>query len=478
MKTSYDPLYLFIGGEWLNAEGRETVAVVNPATGREIGRVPLSTADDLDHALAVTRLSFEQWRQTVPDKRAKILKRAADLILERAPQIAAQMTLEEGKPLGESLDEVTRAAEYFEWFAESARRIDGRVVPANRPGVLQLVKRQAIGPVAAFTPWNFPAITPARKLAAALAAGCSVILKPGEESPSTALALARALDDAGLPKGVLQVVFGVPDQVSSHLIASPIIRKVTFTGSVPIGRLLSARAAEGVKPITLELGGHGPVLVFEDADIEKAAIEGVANRFRGTGQVCISSTRFLIQRGAYQAFVDHFVAATQALRIGDGLHPDTQVGPLANPRQLAKMEELVADAIEKGARVLVGGEALSGEGYFFQPTVLADVPMDARVMHEEPFGPIAVLMPFDELADGLKEANRLPYGLSAYAFTTSARTAIDVADGLEAGMIGINQYRIVATELPFGGMKESGHGSEGGIEGIEHYLTHKFISQV
>jgi len=478
MKTSYDPLYLFIGGEWIGAEGRDTAAVVNPATGREIGRVPLATADDLDHALEMTRLCFEQWRQTVPDKRAKILKRAADLILERAPQIAAQMTLEEGKPLNESLDEVTRAAEYFEWFAESARRIDGRVVPSNRPGVLQLVKRQAIGPVAAFTPWNFPAITPARKLSAALAAGCSVILKPGEESPSTALALARALDDAGLPKGVLQVVFGVPDQVSSHLIASPIIRKVTFTGSVPIGRLLSARAAEGVKPITLELGGHGPVLVFEDADIEKAAVEGVANRFRGTGQVCISSTRFLIQRGAYQAFVDQFVATTQALRIGDGLHPDTQVGPLANPRQLAKMEELVADAVEKGARVLVGGEALSGEGYFFQPTVLADVPMNARVMHEEPFGPIAVLMPFDELADGLKEANRLPYGLSAYAFTSSARTAIDVADGLEAGMIGINQYRIVATELPFGGMKESGHGSEGGIEGIEHYLTHKFISQV
>lgn len=478
METSYDPLYLFIGGEWISTEGRDTAAVVNPATGREIGRVPLATAGDLDHALEVTRLSFEQWRQTLPDKRAKILKRAADLILERAPQIAAQMTLEEGKPLNESLDEVTRAADYFEWFAESARRIDGRVVPANRPGVLQLVKRQAIGPVAAFTPWNFPAITPARKLSAALAAGCSVILKPGEESPSTALALARALDDAGLPKGVLQVVFGVPDQVSSHLIASPIIRKVTFTGSVPIGRLLSARAAEGVKPITLELGGHGPVLVFEDADIEKAAIEGVANRFRGTGQVCISSTRFLIQRGAYQAFVDHFVAATQALRIGDGLHPNTQVGPLANPRQLAKMEELVADAVEKGARVLVGGEALSGEGYFFQPTVLADVPISARVMHEEPFGPIAVLMPFDELADGLQEANRLPYGLSAYAFTSSARTAIDVADGLEAGMIGINQYRIVATELPFGGMKESGHGSEGGIEGIEHYLTHKFISQV
>jgi len=478
MNTPYDPLYLFIGGQWLTAQDRATAAVVNPATGEEIGQVPLATAEDLDHALEVARLSFDQWRQTVPDQRAKILKRAADLILERAPHIAAQMTLEEGKPLRESLDEVTRAAEYFEWFAESARRIDGRVVPANRPGVLQLVKRQAIGPVAAFTPWNFPAITPARKLSAALAAGCSVVLKPGEESPSTALALARALDDAGLPKGVLQVVFGVPDQVSSHLIASPIIRKVTFTGSVPIGRLLSARAAEGVKPITLELGGHGPVLVFADADIEKAAVEGVANRFRGTGQVCISSTRFLIQREAYAEFVEHFVAATEALKIGDGMDPQTQVGPLANPRQLAKMEQLIADAVEKGARVLAGGEALPGAGYFFQPTVLADVPMNARIMHEEPFGPIAILMPFDELNDGLQEANRLPYGLSAYAFTSNARTAIDVADGLEAGMIGINQYRIVATELPFGGMKESGHGSEGGIEGIEHYLTNKFISQV
>ncbi|WP_350570667.1 NAD-dependent succinate-semialdehyde dehydrogenase [Pseudomonas sp. H26/SER47-MNA-CIBAN-0231] len=478
MNTPYDPLYLFIGGQWLTAQDRATAAVVNPATGEEIGQVPLATAEDLDHALEVARLSFDQWRQTVPDQRAKILKRAADLILERAPHIAGQMTLEEGKPLRESLDEVTRAAEYFEWFAESARRIDGRVVPANRPGVLQLVKRQAIGPVAAFTPWNFPAITPARKLSAALAAGCSVVLKPGEESPSTALALARALDDAGLPKGVLQVVFGVPDQVSSHLIASPIIRKVTFTGSVPIGRLLSARAAEGVKPITLELGGHGPVLVFADADIEKAAVEGVANRFRGTGQVCISSTRFLIQREAYAEFVEHFVAATQALKIGDGMDPQTQVGPLANPRQLAKMEQLIADAVEKGARVLAGGEALPGAGFFFQPTVLADVPMSARIMHEEPFGPIAILMPFDELSDGLQEANRLPYGLSAYAFTSNARTAIDVADGLEAGMIGINQYRIVATELPFGGMKESGHGSEGGIEGIEHYLTNKFISQV
>lgn len=477
MNITYDALHLFIDGKWIAASERETAPVINPATQVEIGRVPLATEADLDHALQVAAQAFEVWRNTVPVERARILKRGANLMRERAEHIATVMTLEEGKPLAESRDEVMRAAEYFEWFAEEARRIDGRVVPSNRPGVQQLVKKQAIGPVAAFTPWNFPAITPARKLSAALAAGCSIIIKPGEESPATALALARALDDAGLPKGVLQVVFGVPDQVSKHLIASPVIRKVTFTGSVPIGRLLSARAAEGVKPITLELGGHGPVLVFNDADVEKAAVEGAANRFRGTGQICISSTRFLIQRDVYDEFVRHFVRAAKALKVGDGMDPDTQVGPLANPRQLAKMEELVADAVGRGAKVLAGGKRIEGDGYFFEPTVLADVPLDARVMHEEPFGPIAVVMRFDALADGLAEANRLPYGLSAYAFTSSARTAIDVADGLEAGMIGINQYRIVSTELPFGGMKESGHGSEGGAEGIEHYLTHKFISQ-
>ncbi|MFM0470526.1 NAD-dependent succinate-semialdehyde dehydrogenase [Paraburkholderia strydomiana] len=478
MDAHYDSLYLFINGEWIAASERDTAPVVNPASLQELGRVPLATASDLEQALQTAKHAFDVWRNTVSAERARILKDGANLIRERAAHIAELLTLEEGKPLAESRDEVLRAAEYFEWFAEEARRIDGRVVPSNRPGVQQLVKKQAIGPVAAFTPWNFPAITPARKLSAALAAGCSVIIKPGEESPATALALARALDDAGLPKGVLQVVFGVPDEVSKTLIASPIIRKVTFTGSVPIGRLLAARAAEGVKPITLELGGHGPVLVFKDADVERAAVEGAANRFRGTGQVCISSTRFLIQREVYDKFAEHFVSATKALKVGDGMQPGTQVGPLANPRQIAKMEELVADAVARGAKVLTGGKPIMGDGYFFEPTVLADVPMDARVMHEEPFGPIAVLMRFDQLEDGLAEANRLPYGLSAYAFTNNARTAIDVGDGLEAGMIGINQYRIVSTELPFGGLKESGIGSEGGAEGIEFYLTNKFISQV
>lgn len=474
---TYDQLYLFINGSWIEAAGRDTAPVINPATGAALGRLPLATRADLDLALTTAQDSFDIWRHTMPAERSRILRQAATLMRERLEHIASLMTLEEGKPLAESRDEVLRAADYFDWFAEEARRIDGRVVPSNRPGVQQLVKKQAIGPVAAFTPWNFPAITPARKLSAALAAGCSVILKPGEESPATALALARCLDDAGLPKGVLQIVFGVPDMVSAQLIASPIIRKVAFTGSIPVGRLLSERAAAGVKPITLELGGHGPVLVFDDADIEAAATGGAANRFRGTGQICISSTRFLVQRGAYDRFVERFVAATRALVTGDGMAPGTEVGPLANPRQLAKMEALVADAVEQGASVLAGGKRIAGPGYFFEPTVLADVPMSARIMHEEPFGPIAVLRPFDTLEDGLAEANRLPYGLSAYAFTRDARTALDVGDGLEAGMIGINQYRIIATELPFGGVKESGHGSEGGAEGIAHYLTNKFISQ-
>lgn len=474
----YDPLYLFIYGDWIEAGNRDTVAVINPATEATIGRLPLATAADLERALSATRSGFDIWRRTVPAERARIMKNAAALMRERAEHIASLMTLEEGKPLAESRDEVLRAADYFEWFAEEARRIDGRVVPSNRPGVLQLVKKEPIGPVAAFTPWNFPAITPARKLSAALAAGCSVILKPGEESPATALALARCLDDAGLPEGVLQIVFGVPDQVSATLIASPVIRKVAFTGSVPVGRLLSERAAAGVKPITLELGGHGPVLVFADADIDAAATGGAANRFRGTGQICISSTRFLIQRGVYTQFVERFVSATEQLIIGDGIAEGTQVGPLANIRQLEKMESLIADAVALGAKVLTGGKRLNRPGFFFEPTVLTDVPMEARIMHEEPFGPIAVMRPFDALEDGLAEANRLPYALSAYAFTRDARTVLDVGDGLEAGMIGINQYRMVATELPFGGMKESGHGSEGGREGLSHYLVNKFISQI
>ncbi len=474
----YDDLYLFIEGEWIEAGDRDASPVINPATGQVIGRIPHATAHDLDRALGVAEASFAVWSETPAYARAKILKRTADLIRERARHIERLMTTEEGKALHEAEYEIAAAADYFEWFAEQGKRTYGRVVPSRRREVQQLVKRQPIGPVAAFTPWNFPGITPSRKLAAALAAGCSIIIKAAEESPATALAIVRALDDAGLPKGVVQMLFGVPAEISSHLIASPIIRKVTFTGSVPVGRLLASQAAKGVKPITLELGGHGPVLVFDDADLDEAATLGAANRFRGTGQICISSTRFLVQRPSYESFAQKFVAAAEALTVGDGLDPATRVGPLANQRQIDKIETLVADAIEHGARVLTGGKRIGNAGFFYAPTVLADVPLDARVMQEEPFGPIAILRPFDTLADGLAEANRLPYALSAYAFTTNARTAVAVGDGLQAGMIGINHFNMVNAELPFGGFRDSGYGSEGGEEGIEGYLTTKFISQV
>ena len=478
MSTGYDPLYLYIDGEFLSAGQRDTSPVINPATGAVIGRVPHATPQDLERAVQSTERAFKVWRNTAPYERARILKGAAELIRERSPHIERLLTLEQGKALSESHYEVASAADYFEWFAEEGKRSYGRVVPSRRAEVQQLVKRQPIGPVAAFTPWNFPAITPSRKLSAALAAGCSVIIKPAEECPATTLAIVRCLHDAGLPAGLLQVVFGVPDAISACLIGSPAIRKVTFTGSVPVGRLLAARAAEGVKPISLELGGHGPVLVFADADIDQATRLGAANRFRGTGQICISSTRFLVQHSVYQQFTEKFVAATEALKVGDGMMPDTQVGPLSNARRLEKIEALVADAVQHGATVLTGGKRIDGPGYFYAPTVLADVPMDARVMHEEPFGPIAILMPFHNLDDALAEANRLPYGLSAYVFTKDARTAIDAGERLEAGMIGINHFSMVVSELPFGGMKESGYGSEGGTEGIEHYLTTKFISQV
>ena len=447
-------------------------------TGRVIGRVPHATRQDINRALLAAQKGFDIWRHTPPYDRAKVLKRTAELIRERAGLIEWLMTTEQGKAAHEARYEVASAADYFEWFAEQGKRAYGRIVPSRRPEVQQLVKRQPIGPVAAFTPWNFPAITPARKLAAALAAGCSVIIKPGEECPATALAIGRALEDAGLSKGVVQIAFGVPADISSQLINSPVIRKVTFTGSVPVGRLLAAQAARGVKPITLELGGHGPVLVFNDADLDAAATLGATNRFRGTGQICISSTRFLIQRESLDTFTEKFVAAAKALKVGNGHDLATQVGPLSNARQVEKTKALIADAVAHGARILTGGKPIPGDGFFFEPTVLIDVSLDAQVMQEEPFGPIAIVRPFDTFEDSMAEANRLPYALGGYIFTRDAKTAIRSGDELEAGMIGINHFSMVVSALPFGGFKESGYGSEGGEEGIENYLVTKFISQV
>lgn len=476
MTSAYPALYLLVDGQWIDAEARSSTAVVNPATGEQLGRVPHATQADIDAALAASQRGFHLWRATSAYQRAGVLRRAAALLRERKDAIATVLTLEQGKPFYEAQYEVSSSADYFEWFAEEGRRVYGRTVPA-RSAVHQIVYKEPIGPVAAFAPWNFPAITPSRKIAAALAAGCSVNIKPAEECPGTAIEVARALMDAGLPAGVLNVLFGDPDQISTALIASEVTRKVSFTGSVNIGRLLSEQAGRALKPITLELGGHAPALVFADADLQAAATSLARGKFRGTGQICLSPTRILVQRPVYNDFMELFVRATEALAVGDGLDPDTIVGPLSNARRLDAIGALVSDAVQRGARLRTGGSRLPRPGLFWAPTILSDVPAQARVLDEEPFGPIAVAGIFDTVDEAIVEANRLPYGLAAYAFTESARTSIRVGREIEAGMIGINQTQMIVCELPFGGVKESGHGSEGGAEGIQSYLTTKFVSQ-
>ncbi|HWK14622.1 MAG TPA: NAD-dependent succinate-semialdehyde dehydrogenase [Rhizobiaceae bacterium] len=474
--AGYVPPALLIDGEWIEASARETQPIVNPATGRVIGVVPHATAADLDRALEAAQRAFAEWRHVNPRERGKILKKAADLMRERQDDIARLATLEMGKPLPEAKLETHFAAEEMEWFAEEARRSYGRVIPGRLGPTRFQVVREPVGPAAGFSAWNFPIGNAARKLGSALAAGCTMVYKPGEEAPAAALAVARCLVDAGLPAGCISIVFGVPDTISRHLLASPIIRKISFTGSVPVGKHLIKLAADGLKRTTMELGGHAPVLVFDDADIDATLDLAVQRKYRNSGQVCVSPTRFFVQEKSYQHFVDGFAARAKKIKVGDGLNPDTQMGPMVHTRRRDAIEALVQDATAKGARLLAGGERVGNEGAFYAPTVLADVPDHARIMHEEPFGPVAVLNPFGDLEDGIAKTNSLPYGLAAYAFTSSASNINRLGDAIEAGMVGINSFNISTPETPFGGVKDSGHGSEVGIEGIEAFLVTKTLS--
>ena len=474
MNKTYDAdLALLIDGSWKIGEGRDSFAVIDPASGDTIGAVPLATPADLDEALAAAELGFAKWRATPAEARGAVLRKAAALLRERTEEIARLLTLEQGKPIAEARGEVAGSAQLFDWCAEEATRIYGRTLV--RPiGQRSMVNRQPVGPVAIFTPWNFPVYLLAKKLAAALATGCSVIAKPPEETPGCTGALVRCLTDAGLPAGVVQLVHGVPDTVSRHLIASPVIRKVSFTGSVPVGRHLMRLAADGLKRVTMELGGHAPVLVFGDCDLDKTLDMVVPQKFRNAGQVCVSPTRFFVQEGIYDRFIEGFAARTRAVSTGHGLEAGTVMGPLANARRPGAIEALVDDAAAKGARVMAGGKR-GTSGYFFEPTLLADVPDSADIMNNEPFGPVAVAAPFADLDDALGKANRLPYGLAAFAFTESLRTANILGDAIEAGMVGINTFAIGAADAPFGGIKDSGFGSEGGIEGMDSYLVTKAI---
>jgi succinate-semialdehyde dehydrogenase/glutarate-semialdehyde dehydrogenase len=476
LRTRYTELSLLIGGEWVAGGGRELLPVINPATEEVLGELPLATRADLDQALAAARDAYPAWRAMPPNERGRILKRAAALLRERADHIARIATMEEGKSLPEARVEAGMAAEIFEWYAEEGRRAYGRVLPQRAPGVRMSVLKEPVGPVAGFAPWNFPLGNPARKIGAPLAAGCTCILKPAEETPGSALEIARALLDAGLPKGVLSVVFGVPSMISEHLIGSPIIRAVHFTGSIPVGKQLTKLAAEGMKRTTMELGGHGPVLVFDDIDLEQVLDLSVTAKFRNAGQVCVSPTRFYVHHSIHAKFVEGFARRSRALKVGDGLVEGVQMGPLAHPRRLEAMQTLLADARQHGAKLQAGGERLAGKGYFWQPTVLSDIPETARIMNEEPFGPVALINSFTTFEEAITRANRLPYGLAAYAFSRSSRTVNLLGEQLEAGMIGINSFQISVPESPFGGIKESGHGSEEGIEGLETCLVTKFVN--
>jgi succinate-semialdehyde dehydrogenase/glutarate-semialdehyde dehydrogenase len=473
-------LKLFINGSWRTGEGRDSFAVVNPVTGKGIAELPLATEADLDEALDTAQRTYPEWRATDVEKRSAILHKTAKILKERADEIARTMTQEQGKPIAESKGEVFGAASLFDWYAEEIKRDYGRVL-VRPPGQLSRVMHEPVGPVATFTPWNFPIYLLAKKVSAALAAGCSVIAKPPEETPGNTLAIAEALDAAGLPKGVFQLVHGVPDMVSRKLIGSKIIRKVSFTGSIPVGKLLMKLAADNVTKITLELGGHAPVLIFDDCDLEKTLDMVVPQKFRNAGQVCVSPTRFYVQEGIYDAFIKGFAERTQKVKVGDGLEEGVKMGPLANTRRPEAVGALVEDAKAKGARVLAGGNR--GEyhdkngGFFFEPTLLADVPLEADIMNNEPFGPVAVSRPFKTFDEAIEQANRLPYGLAAFAFTENGRRANLLGDAIEAGMVGINTFAISFADAPFGGVKESGFGSEGGKEGLETYQVVKAIHQ-
>ncbi|MCL4696079.1 MAG: NAD-dependent succinate-semialdehyde dehydrogenase [Burkholderiaceae bacterium] len=475
---AYEDPCLYIDGEFVAAEGRRTQAIVNPATGQTIGHLPHATREDLDRALAAAERAFASWRHSSPMERSRVLRRVGELSRERAQAIGRGITLEMGKPLAEAVAEVVNCAEHCEWHAEECRRIYGRVVPPRLPNVRQMVLREPVGVCAAFTPWNFPYNQAIRKIAAAIGAGCPVIIKGPEDAPSAVLAIARMFRDAGLPKGVLNVVWGVPAEVSEHLIRSPIVRKISFTGSVAVGRHLASLAGAQMKRMTMELGGHSPVLVFADADIDRAADMLATFKFRNAGQVCVSPTRFFVQEPCWDRFMERFIAKTRQIKVGDGLAPDTTMGPLAHARRVEAMGQFVEDARSRGARIETGGERLTEAGCFFAPTVISHAHDASMAMTQEPFGPIAACAPFRDLDEVLKRANALAYGLSSYAFTTSTRTALAVQNGLEAGMVNINHFGQALAETPFGGIKDSGMGSEGGTETFDGYLVTKFVTQM
>ena len=471
--TSYPDVGLYIGGSWRTTA--DDLPVVNPANERVIGRLSCAGRQDLDDAVEAAAKGFEVWSETAPRDRADVLRAASALLRRRQDEIAGDISLEHGKPYRQARLEVIRGCEFFEWDAGEVVRAYGRVIPSG-PGINYVVHQQPIGPVAAFSPWNFPMSQPARKVAGAVAAGCSIILKASEETPAGAMHIARAFHDAGLPPGVLNLVFGVPSEISEYLIPHEAIRLVAFTGSTAVGRHLTGLAAEHMTPVLMELGGHAPVIVCEDTDVRAAAVSSAVRKMRNAGQVCTSPTRFFVHDSIFEEFLEVFTERAAATVVGDGMEPGVEMGPLANDRRVAALTELVADARGRGATVTTGGERIGTSGYFFQPTVLADVPADARVMQVEPFGPLAVVNRVGSLDEAIDCANSVPYGLAAYGFTNRADYVDRMVERVEAGNLSINTLEASVPETPFGGVKSSGYGREGGVEGLHNYMVVKNVS--
>ena len=474
----YESLSLYINGEFISEDGRKMQDVINPATGEVVGKLPHATQKDLDHALASAQKAFETWKHSSPMDRSAILRKVGELSRQKAKEIGRNITLDQGKPLAEAVGEIVSCADHTDWHAEECRRIYGRVIPPRTPNVRQFVVREPIGVCAAFTPWNFPYNQAIRKIAAAIGSGCTIILKGPEDSPSAVMAIARMFHEAGLPKGVLNIVWGEPAMISDYLIRSPIVRKVSFTGSVPVGKQLAALSGQYMKRATMELGGHSPVLVFDDADVNKAAQMLAKFKIRNAGQVCVSPTRFYVQEKAYDAFLSAFTDTLKSIKVGNGLEDGVEMGPLAHERRVPAMSKFVEDARTRGGKVLLGGDAVSGPGNFFNPTIITDIPDDSMLMSEEPFGPIAPVVRFKDTDEVIRRANSLPFGLSSYVFTNSLQTATHVSNALEAGMVNINHFGSALPETPFGGIKDSGMGSEGGTETFDGYLVTKFITHV
>ena len=469
---------LHINGQWKPAAAGKTLAVINPANESVLGQLAHAETADLDEALAAAEKGFAVWSRTAAFDRYKLMRKAAVIVRERAELIARIMTVEQGKPLAEARMETLSAADLIDWFAEEGRRTYGRIIPSRAGGISQMVVKEPVGPVAAFTPWNFPLNQVVRKLSAALATGCSIIIKGPEETPGSPAELVRAFVDAGIPAGVVNLVYGVPAEISSYLIPHPVIKKISFTGSTQVGKQLAGLAGQHMKRVTMELGGHAPVIVLPDADVQRAAKVMAGSKYRNAGQVCVSPTRFLVDQGVYDEFVETFTTVAKGVRVGDGLAEGTTMGPLVSERRVEAVGALVQEAVQSGAELVAGGKRIGNSGYFFEPTVLSRVPKTARIMNEEPFGPVALMVPVSGLDEALDEANRLNYGLAAYAFTRSAENAARISSGIRSGMVSINHLGLALPEVPFGGVNDSGYGTEGGADALEPYLNSKFVTHL